>query len=156
MSLLDAVSRGDLEGLRAALEAGCDPDPLDAEGCTPLMRAAQKGRVDLLASLLESGADPRIEDGLGETALIKAATFGNVDAYAMLVRYCRSDDERQLAETMLRTAGTTEIPRPEDVTPDSKWAWRLAAAGAKLGSWFDNDDASRRLARAVRAQKPGR
>lgn len=57
MTLLDAVNAGDHEGARAALETGAHPDPFDAQGRTPLMRAAESGRVDLVATLLEAGAD---------------------------------------------------------------------------------------------------
>lgn len=141
------------ESLQRALEEGAHPDELDADGCTPLMRAAEAGRVDVLATLLEAGADPEVEDRLGETAFLKAAGTGNVEAYALLVPYCRNADQRALAETMLRTvSGTSEIPRPEEVTADSKWAGRLASAGAKLGSWFGDNDPTRRLERLKRAR----
>lgn len=154
MSLFDAVVAGDLTAVRAALEAGEHPDPLDDEGRTPLMRAAELGRVAVMATLLESGADPTLEDTLGETPLHKAAAAGELDAYALLIPYCRKEEHRTMAEALLRaSSGGGEVPRPEEVLKDEKWARRFAAAGAKLGSWFGDTDAAKRLARVHRSER---
>lgn len=69
-----AANRAHAGVLRLLLEHGADPNRVDADGQTPLMRAAQADvdedhRRKALAALLEHGADPLLRDRRGVTAL---------------------------------------------------------------------------------------
>lgn len=67
--VLDLVTAGDAAALKAALDAGADPDFRDPEsGKTALHLAlAHPSRENLVAILLEAGADPNIRDARGDT-----------------------------------------------------------------------------------------
>jgi ankyrin repeat protein len=68
-NLFDAVRGGDIEAIKAALNAGAEVNIRDAQGRTPLLFAAAAGRQDIVNLLLEKGADPNIADNAGRTAL---------------------------------------------------------------------------------------
>ncbi|MFJ9443719.1 ankyrin repeat domain-containing protein [Kitasatospora sp. NPDC101235] len=61
-ALLDAADRGDLDAVRAALTAGATVEARDAEGRTPLLRAAFADRVAVARLLVEAGADVNAQD----------------------------------------------------------------------------------------------
>ena len=52
-----AARSGDIEKLKAWLDAGADPDQHDAAGWTPLLWASVRGRADAVELLLKRGAD---------------------------------------------------------------------------------------------------
>lgn len=54
--------------LNELLAAGANPNLADADGLTPLMRAADRGDAERVRSLLEAKADPLAKDRLGRTA----------------------------------------------------------------------------------------
>lgn len=57
-ALQDAIASGDAAAVRAALDAGADPNLSDYGVPPPLVAAVAKGRPDLARVLLERGADP--------------------------------------------------------------------------------------------------
>ncbi|MFI2609173.1 ankyrin repeat domain-containing protein [Kitasatospora sp. NPDC018619] len=61
-ALLDAAHRGDPDAVRAALTAGADIEARDAEGRTPLLRAAFADRVAVARLLVGAGADVNAQD----------------------------------------------------------------------------------------------
>ena len=68
------IKRGDEAALRAALDAGLDPNLTNENGWSLLMLAAVEGSLPLGALLLERGADPSRQNAKGQTALTIAAT----------------------------------------------------------------------------------
>jgi ankyrin repeat protein len=70
------IKRSDEAALRAALEAGLDPNLVNQNGWSLLMLAAVEGDVALGRLLLESGAKPALENNKGETALTLATHRG--------------------------------------------------------------------------------
>ena len=84
--LTDAVERGDLELAEALLQAGADPNAVDAAGDTALVLAAREGRAPLAARLLAAGADARARDALGHTALWFAARGGQLEVVRLLIQ----------------------------------------------------------------------
>jgi uncharacterized protein len=84
-----AAARGQSLVAEALLQAGLDPDQVDRNGQTALMRAAASGHEKAVASLLRLGAAPDLADRDGWTALMHAAghpSSGSVAAIGDLVR----------------------------------------------------------------------
>ncbi|MCI0570090.1 MAG: ankyrin repeat domain-containing protein [Myxococcaceae bacterium] len=154
MSLFDAIAAGDAGSLAAQLSAGALADLPDAEGRTPLALAAESGDAELVRLLLAHDADPKLSDALGETPLLKAAAWGHREAYALLLPFA-ADDERDLAERILRMAGVEEVPHvPDGVTP-GMWRRALAEVGATVSSLLGDDGPMRRLDRALNRDPSG-
>ncbi len=59
------------------LDKGADQKQGDAQGNTPLMRAAVLRDADVLKLLLAKGAEVNAQNSQGETALARLATYGN-------------------------------------------------------------------------------
>jgi ankyrin repeat protein len=59
---------GSAEVARALLDAGAEVNVQDADGVTPLMRAARRGKPDLVRLLLDSGALAATRSGSGHSA----------------------------------------------------------------------------------------
>lgn len=83
--LSEAVRSGDIDHVRAQLEAGADPDEPRVMGLTPLMRAAVRNDVEIVTLLLGAGADPAAEAPEGLTAAHVAAQADAVDSLGVLV-----------------------------------------------------------------------
>lgn len=81
-----AAQTGDIEGLKAALEAGVDIDARDGHGWTALMHAVNKGYLLLVEPLLATEADPNVRAPDGATALFMAAVHGHTDIIVMLMK----------------------------------------------------------------------
>ena len=80
-----AASRGDIDGLKAALAAGADPDARDDRGWTALMHAANEGYSLVVPPLLAAKADPDLRAPDGATALFIAMVHGHTEIVAKLV-----------------------------------------------------------------------
>lgn len=152
MSLFDAVTAGDRAAVMAQLDAGADPNPFDAEGRTPLMVAARDGRDDLVRLLLEAGADPTLADGVGETPLITAAAHGHAEVCRLLLPHARGD-ERDMARTLLSGLGLTDLALEPSAVPPDDFRRKLASAGAYVAGKLGDDGPTKRLERALRAEK---
>lgn len=85
--LLDAVDAADPAAAAQLLAAGADPDEPDADGTTPLYRAAVNGAADLVRLLLAHGADPNLPGGAADEGLplCAAACWNHVDTVAALL-----------------------------------------------------------------------
>ncbi|MBI5092927.1 MAG: ankyrin repeat domain-containing protein [Candidatus Hydrogenedentes bacterium] len=84
--VLQLARRGDLEGLRAVLEA--DPKLVNAkgeQGQTPLHLAAAGGHRDLVDFLLEYGANPRATNDNSDTPSDIAQLAGHRDIMKTLM-----------------------------------------------------------------------
>ena len=98
-TLHEVAARGDLDGLRALVDAGADVTEADAEGLTPLHAAAFGGHVPALEYLLEHGARLNVRDQFGFTPLHAAARDGRLPAAEFLI--ARGADIAALDETGL-------------------------------------------------------
>lgn len=77
--LLDAVRRGDLAGVRAALDAGVPVDTPFRYERTALSFAAARGNLEIVKLLVERGADPARKDSFyGATPVSWAINEGHV------------------------------------------------------------------------------
>jgi uncharacterized protein len=85
---VEAVSRGDVEAVNAALNAGIDPnirDDKDGEKSTVLMIAAFAGHLKVTELLLNRGADVEAKTPHGRTALMWAALGAHTDVTSALL-----------------------------------------------------------------------
>ncbi len=72
--LLTAARNGSLDGIRAALGSGADPDARDESGASALMRTTAFATPDVMRLLLDRGADVNAANDRGATALMWATT----------------------------------------------------------------------------------
>ena len=87
-ALRDAATRGDVDTLRALLDAECDTteiDSLDWVGKAPLMYAAQGGHTECVRLLLEHGADVNKPSASRSTAAHYAAERGHKETLLALL-----------------------------------------------------------------------
>lgn len=60
--LFNAAQTGDLDGVKAAIEAGVDVNAKTRYSATALSFAAEKGHLEIVRFLIEQGADPNVQD----------------------------------------------------------------------------------------------
>jgi ankyrin repeat protein len=105
-----AASWNDLEGVRAALDDGVDPNKKGAEA---LRTAARKGSIEIVRLLLDHAADPRSEPwGGGHTVLGAAADSGNPDLIELLIRHGADVNQREEYDSapLLTAAYSGSVP----------------------------------------------
>jgi uncharacterized protein len=129
-----AAWKGDLEAVRALVEAGADINALDANGGTPLHWAARGGhalgphrcrgeagdRPPFVTALLELGADPNIRDGRpripgassGWTPLVVALHHEQFESAAVLLQHGADPNLRtDQGTTVMEVASGEGAPR---------------------------------------------
>lgn len=102
-SLISAVLRDDLAGVRQLLEAGEKPNAHDKSRNTALIFAARDGQMEIARLLIDAGADPGWIDGEGVTPLILAA-FKNHPEIVKLLLARKSAARAAHADKWARTA----------------------------------------------------
>lgn len=106
-TLLNAASSGNVNKLRAGLEAGISPDSIDGNGCSVLSLACMAGNDEAVALLLEAGANVDIVDESGATAL-SACIYSGVPDRSAKVR---------IIHRLLDAGANPEIVDEEGETP---------------------------------------
>ena len=69
-SLLDCCKVGNIEGVRAAIEAGADTNQIYSYGKTPLIRAIRRKYIEIVELLLANHADVNYVVPGGSTPLL--------------------------------------------------------------------------------------
>ncbi|MFJ7906902.1 ankyrin repeat domain-containing protein [Kitasatospora sp. NPDC096204] len=77
-ALLEAADHGDVDAVRTALTAGAALEARDAQGRTPLLRAALADRVAVARLLVEAGADVNARDSRLNTPWLVTGITGSV------------------------------------------------------------------------------
>jgi ankyrin repeat protein len=117
LSLFDAVTKGDVEGVKLWLERGVDPN-VKVGGSTPLHVAAERGYVEIVELLLSEvgrGVEVDARDGRGFTPL-QYACFGLLHAGPVSVgRY------RDVVVALLRRGADPDV-RDEEGNTVLHWA----------------------------------
>ncbi len=90
-----AVYEGDVDQVRALIQAGADVNAANHFGANAMQLAAEVANVDILRLLLEAGADPDSANFEGQTALMLVARTGVVEAAELLVKHGASVDARE-------------------------------------------------------------
>ena len=88
------IKRGDVDALRAALDAGLDPSQSNFRGWSLLMLAALSGVTEIGLLLVSRGAPLDSTNQFGETALSLAAHKGLLPFVRMMVENGASKDCR--------------------------------------------------------------
>ena len=76
--LVEAAARGDLDRVRAFLEAGADVDSRVPGGRTAVTAAAYGGHADVVRQLVDAGADIDFQDETRANALLATGETGDV------------------------------------------------------------------------------
>lgn len=89
---VEAVYKGDVDGVRKALDQGVDVDTPIKNGYSALHIAASNGDTNMVSELLSSGADPDAKANQGTSALHLAARHGDEMVAALLIQYSADVD----------------------------------------------------------------
>jgi uncharacterized protein len=110
--IFQSIRRGDLPGMRLALQKGGDVNGRDADGSTPLMYAAlYLPDAAGLRQLMKHGADPNAANAFGATALIWAT--GSLEKVKLLVEHGADVNARsKLGKTALLVAASRDGAGP--------------------------------------------
>lgn len=85
--LARAIRGGDLDAVKAAVDAGADLNKLDERKMPPIGAAALLGKTDIVNYLAEKGADVNRNDGFGFTPLMCAAQRGQAGTVKALLKH---------------------------------------------------------------------
>ena len=85
-NIIELIRKGDIEGLRKAIEEGADINIQDEYGSTILMIVSYYNRVEIVKLLIEKKAKLDIQDKYGETALMMAIRQNNFEIVKLLIK----------------------------------------------------------------------
>lgn len=84
--LIRSADKGDLQGIKRALQNGADVDFRDDEGETALIEATEAGNLAAVKHLVKAGAKLNLQDEEGETALHEAIEEDQIQIAKFLVK----------------------------------------------------------------------
>jgi ankyrin repeat protein len=90
-----AVYEGDVERVKALLEAGADVAAANNYGSNAMQLAAEVANIEILQLLLDAGANVDSPNPEGQTALMLVARTGDVDAAKLLISHGATIDARE-------------------------------------------------------------
>lgn len=86
LALLEAVEKGDLSAMQAALDKGADINAKDVyQEDTALISAAKRGHIEIARELIKKGAALNGRERYGATALMHASAEGHMDIARILI-----------------------------------------------------------------------
>ena len=138
------VAAGDVDGLRAALAAGADPNARDGKGWTALMHAADRGYTLLVPPLLDAKAAVNIRAPDGATALFMAGVHGHTQLIVMLMRAGASVSIQGPQGKTAVDAAQMRYGEPEVARKKGVDAAVLALLDGR--TWAEVEDEAKRLA----------
>src|SRR5215216_6570478 len=97
--LYEAVRKGDVAGVTAALDRGADVNAKFRYGTTALFKAAERGNAEIAKILLDRGADVKVKDTFYQaTAMTWALNGRHVQIVRLLLEKSTDDVEDVLME----------------------------------------------------------
>ena len=138
--LIYAATFGDVEGVRAALRAGANPNAVDASRSSPLRAAAERGHLEIVQLLVDAGADVDLRPdsfwaGRGVNPLSAAAKSGQAEVVAfLLTRGARIEATDGSGRTALHHAAQGGQPRVVEILLSTAPRSTPATAAAGLPS----------------------
>jgi len=103
--LYEAVRKGDVAGVTAALDKGADVNAKFRYGTTALFKAAERGNAEIAKILLDRGADVKVKDTFyGATAMTWAVDGKHVQVVKLLLE--KGAEEVEDAVPVVRCAVT--------------------------------------------------
>jgi len=95
--LLAAAHAGDVDGVRAAIQAGADLRTADEQDTAALRWATRAGHRAVVEALLAAGADVNQRSGTGWTALMEAVCSEHPELLAFLLAHGADPNARTFA-----------------------------------------------------------
>jgi ankyrin repeat protein len=95
--LLTAAFAGDLDGVRAALQSGANPQAADEQDTAALRWATRAGHRAVVEALLAAGADVNQKSATGWTALMEAVCSEHPDLVVFLLAHGADPNVRTFA-----------------------------------------------------------
>ena len=114
MTLLQAVTAGDVAAVKAAIAAGAPLDARDAAKRTPLLLATRANHVDIARLLIAAGADVNAKDNIRDTPFLYAGAEGRNDILKAILATGRAN----LRDTN-RYGGVALIPAAHHGHPET-------------------------------------
>lgn len=105
--LFEAIERRNLSYFKTLLTMDFDLDAFNAEGITPLMKAAQRGEFKMVQMLIRRGASPLIDGPAG-----RASHMALVASFPAVNEFLRRVEEVQSAEAAARAASAAKGTAP--------------------------------------------
>ena len=138
--LMAAATRGDLEVMRALVDAKASVDVRNGAGETALMLAASDGNPQAVRFLLDRGADATARTKRNDTALGNAGTAGSAETVCLLLEHGAEVNVRNIRgySALMLAASSDTIP--------AGVVKLLLAKGADTSFAADYDETARDLA----------
>ena len=122
--LFEAVRKGDVAAVTAALDKGADVNAKFRYGATALFKAAERGHTEIAKVLLDRGADVKVKDTFyGATAMTWAVDNKHVGVIRLLLEKSADDIEdvlltgtREGNEELVKVALDRGSAKPETLT----------------------------------------
>jgi hypothetical protein len=129
--LYEAVRKGDVAAVKAALDAGADVNAKFRYGATALFKAAERGNADVVKLLIERGADVNVQDTFYRaTAMTWALNKEHVEAVRALLEKS-TDGAGDVLMTGTRSGNAALVRAALDkggIKPETMTAALLAAS----------------------------
>jgi ankyrin repeat protein len=110
-----AAEGGNMEVLRALLDAKANPNAQDRTGKTPVTVAAERGKTDALKALLAAGGDANARDQVQGSPLLWASGLGGPETVALLLG-AGANPNIQDVNGMTPLMWAAGVGKPETVT----------------------------------------
>lgn len=148
-TLRGAAQGGDLERVRALLEAGTPVDAANSYGATALGYAADKGYLEIVRLLIQRGADVNVEDTFyhatpvvwasynGHTAVVRLLLESGANGFEQALDIALSQDSLSLVDAVLAAEPAPEklskaLAKARQKEGAEEIVARLEAAGAQI------------------------
>ncbi len=118
--LLESVEQGNLVFVEELLARGADPDEVNEDRTTPLIKAAEYGHREIVERLLEAGANPKHKDDLDETPMSAAKDNEQSEIVKLLKARIGPAPAKKTAPARAKAAKAKPKTKPTKPTKSAK------------------------------------